>query len=644
MRKTFDALQEAVFIIDAKTVQITDCNSAASEMFGYSRKEILGQTTSFLHVNEAELQKFRDHLSLALRERGHLHLPEFHMKRKNGDIFTTDHSVMPLEDDHGERIGWVSVIRDITERMQAEEALRAREAQLSTLIESLPFELFGIARDGRYFLQNEVCRKHWGDFIGKTPKEVANDQNTLNIWLDNNRRAFAGEIVKGEIELMIGGEKRYVYNVISPILSKGQVDGIVGFNIDITERKQTEKELEEHRTHLEELVDQRTKEISALNGQLRQSQKLEAVGILAGGIAHEFSNILTTMKGSMYLIQKKLPEGSQAMKYAEQILASMKKANTLSQGLLTFSRKQKITLKPVHLNEIIRSVGKMLSQLIGEDIEFTVTLSGENPKVMADVNQIEQVLVNLVTNARDAMPAGGRLSIGTSVMNMDENFAKQHGYGVSGEYVVLTVSDSGTGIDEAIRGKIFEPFFTTKVVGKGSGLGLAVTYGIVKQHKGFIDAESMPGEGTTFKIYFPTVKVEVNEPLGQDISPTVRGSETVLLAEDDEDARTIMGEMLRMGGYTVLEAGDGEEAIRVYRENKDRLQLVFLDVRMPKKNGREVYEEIKQIHPATKFLFISGYTADIMDSLGVGEGGINFISKAASPDEILGKIREVLDQ
>ncbi|SPQ00609.1 putative Histidine kinase [Candidatus Sulfobium mesophilum] len=644
LRKTFDALQEAVFIIDAKTVQITDCNSAASEMFGYSRKEILGQTTSFLHVNEAELQKFRDHLSLALRERGHLHLPEFHMKRKNGDIFTTDHSVMPLEDDHGERIGWVSVIRDITERMQAEEALRAREAQLSTLIESLPFELFGIARDGRYFLQNEVCRKHWGDFIGKTPKEVANDQNTLNIWLHNNRRAFAGEIVKGEIELMIGGEKRYVYNVISPILSKGQVDGIVGFNIDITERKQTEKELEEHRTHLEKLVDQRTKEISALNGQLRQSQKLEAVGILAGGIAHEFSNILTTMKGSMYLIQKKLPEGSQAMKYAEQILASMKKANTLSQGLLTFSRKQKITLKPVHLNEIIRSVGKMLSQLIGEDMELAVTLSGENPKVMADVNQIEQVLVNLVTNARDAMPAGGRLSIGTSVMNMDENFAKQHGYGVSGEYVVLTVSDSGTGIDEAIRGKIFEPFFTTKVVGKGSGLGLAVTYGIVKQHKGFIDAESIPGEGTTFKIYFPTVKVEVNEPLGQDISPTVRGSETVLLAEDDEDARTIMGEMLRMGGYTVLEAGDGEEAIRVYRENKDRPQLVFLDVRMPKKNGREVYEEIKQIHPATKFLFISGYTADIMDSLGVGEGGINFISKAASPDEILGKIREVLDQ
>ena len=482
LRKTFDALQEAVFIIDAKTVQITDCNSAASEMFGYSRKEILGQTTSFLHVNEAELQKFRDHLSLAVRERGHLHLPEFHMKRKNGDIFTTDHSVMPLEDDHGECIGWVSVIRDITERMQAEEALRAREAQLSTLIASLPFELFGIARDGRYFLQNEVCRKHWGDFIGKKPKEVANDQNTLDIWLDNNRRAFAGEIVKGEIELMIGDEKRYVYNIISPILSEGQVDGIVGFNIDITERKQTEKELEEHRTHLEELVDQRTKELSALNGQLRQSQKLEAVGILAGGIAHEFSNILTTMKGSMYLIQKKLPEGSQAMKYAEQILASMKKANTLSQGLLTFSRKQKITLKPVHLNEIIRSVGKMLSQLIGEDIEMAVTLSGENPKVMADVNQIEQVLVNLVTNARDAMPAGGRLSLGTSVMNMDENFTKQHGYGVSGEYVVLTVSDSGTGIDEAIRGKIFEPFFTTKVVGKGSGLGLAVTYGIVKQH------------------------------------------------------------------------------------------------------------------------------------------------------------------
>ena len=191
---------------------------------------------------------------------------------------------------------------------------------------------------------------------------------------------------------------------------------------------------------------------------------------------------------------------------------------------------------------------------------------------------------------------------------------------------------------------IFEPFLTTKVVGKGSGLGLAVTYGIVKQHNGFIDVESVIGKGTTFKIYFPTVETKVVQPIDQDVPPKIVGAETVLLAEDDEDARTIMSEMLRMTGYTVLEARDGEEAIRVFMENKDRVQLVFLDVRMPNKNGREVYEEIKKAYPETKFLFMSGYTADIMDEFEVKEGKINFISKAALPDEVLRTIREVFDQ
>jgi signal transduction histidine kinase len=426
--------------------------------------------------------------------------------------------------------------------------------------------------------------------------------------------------------------------------AQGNELGIIGVITDITERKQAEMELEKYHNQLEKLVEQRSKELSLLNDQLRQSQKLEAVGILAGGIAHEFSNILATMKGSMYLIHKKLPEGSPVMKYAQQVLASINKANILSKDLLTFSRKQKISLRPLHFNEIIGNVGKMLIHLIGEDIEFAMMLSEKNPTVMADMNQIEQVLVNLATNARDAMPNGGRLTIGTAVMKMDEDFKKQHGYGVPGEYVVLIISDSGTGIEEAIRGKIFEPFFTTKAVGKGSGLGLAVTYGIVKKHNGFIDVESVIGEGTTFKIYFPTVAAEVIQPIGRDRGPAKGGAETILLAEDDEDARATMSEMVGMSGYTLLEARDGEEAIRVFAENKDRIQLVLLDVRMPKKNGRVVYEEIKRTRPQTKFLFISGYTADIMDSLCVSEGGINFISKTVSPDEILRKIRQVLDQ
>jgi PAS domain S-box-containing protein len=268
-------------------------------LFGYTENELVG-TNALRLIHPDDLPGVIDDLNRVISNPEVLLTASYRIKRKDGEwriLESTGSNQLrnPLIR------GIVVNSRDMTERSLAEEALRAREAQLSTLVESLPFELFGIGRDGRYFLQNEVCRKQWGDLIGKKPEEVANDQNTLNIWLDNNRRAFAGDIVKGEIELTIGGENRYLFNIVSPILNKGQVDGIVGFNIDITERRHTEEELSKYREHLEELVAQRTEEISALNKQLLQSQKLEAVGILAGGVAHEFSNILATMKGSAYL-------------------------------------------------------------------------------------------------------------------------------------------------------------------------------------------------------------------------------------------------------------------------------------------------------------------------------------------------------
>lgn len=568
---------------------------------------------------------------------------------KDGRLFERYSFPMSMD---GVIIGRVWSFRDITGRRQTEEALRESKDQFRKVVENSPLALALIKSDGVI----EYINLKAIETFGYLPKDIPDmDRWWVQAYPEKTYReeviaqwmGLVGEALAHNHEI----EQRE-YRVtckdgsvkVAAIFGVWIADKALVIFDDITERKQAEMELEKYRTQLEKLVEQRTKELSLLNDQLRQSQKLEAVGILAGGIAHEFSNILSTMKGSMYLIDKKLPKDSPVMKYAEQILASINKANTLSQGLLTFSRKQAISLKPVHFNEIIHNVGKMLIQLIGEDIELEIMLSDKNATVMADKNQIEQVLVNLTTNARDAMPDGGRLIIVTDIMKMDEDFKKQHGYGVPGEYVVLTISDSGTGMEEAISGKIFEPFFTTKAVGKGSGLGLAVTYGIVKQHNGFIDVESVYGKGTTFRICFPTVEAEVSQPAGQDRPEAIGGTETVLLAEDDEDARATMSEMLRITGYTVLEARDGEEAIRMFMKNKDRVQLVFVDVRMPKKNGRVVYEEIKERHPQTKFLFTSGYTADIMDSLGVSEGGVNFISKAALPDEILRKIREVLDQ
>ncbi len=649
-RLLFEAANDGIFIHDESG--FTDCNQKGAEMYGLTKEEIIGRLLSEFAPkrqpdgrlsSEVAGEKIRAALN------GVPQVFEWQPVHADGSPIGVEITLSRLE--LGGKIYLQAIVRDISERKRAEREIAERGVMVQQIMDTASVGIGLVDKRGRITHANRCMAEMFGCAMEELIESEYADHVHSSERESSRLNMFA--LLASTIP-SVNLERHYVRKDGTEFWghlacrrfhdAQGNELGIIGVITDITERKQAEMELEKYRTQLEKLVEQRTKELSLLNDQLRQSQKLEAVGILAGGIAHEFSNILATMKGSVYLIQKKLPEGIPVMKYAQQILASINKANILSQDLLTFSRKQKISLRPVHFNEIIGNVGKMLIQLIGEDLELAIMLSDNNPTVMADINQIEQVLVNLATNARDAMPDGGRLTIGTDVMKMDEEFKKQHGYGVPGEYVVLTISDNGTGIEEAIRGKIFEPFFTTKAVGKGSGLGLAVTYGIVKKHNGFIDVESVTGEGTTFRIYFPTVEAEVIKPIGRDRRLATGGTETILLAEDDEDARATMSEMVRMIGYTVLEARDGEEAIKVFMENKDRIQLVFLDVRMPKKNGRVVYEEIKKIHPQTKFLFISGYTADIMDSLGVSEEGINFISKAASPDEILRKIREVLDQ
>ena len=411
----------------------------------------------------------------------------------------------------------------------------------------------------------------------------------------------------------------------------------------IDERARAEAELRRYRHHLEELVEERSREISALNDQLQQSQKLEAVGLLAGGIAHDFNNILTTIKGSMYIISKRLGEDSPLLKYSAQVQSSVNKANSLAQSLLAFSRRQTVILRPVDLNEIIEKTGKLLGQILGEHIELQLLLVAERTVVLAEGSQIEQILLNLATNSRDAMPERGKLVIETDIVFMDEEFVRKHGFGVAGKYILLVVSDTGTGMAMETREKIFEPFFTTKELGKGSGLGLAVSYGIVRQHNGYILCESVPGRGTAFRIYLPAVEtapVSIKEP---DVASPSEGTETILLAEDDPDTRKTVREVLSLSGYTVLEAGDGENAVSIHSEYFDRIDLAVLDVRMPKMNGWEVYEAIKSAGGRTAFLFMSGYTDEIIDGEGIVERGLNFISKSAAPGEILSKIREVLD-
>lgn len=371
---------------------------------------------------------------------------------------------------------------------------------------------------------------------------------------------------------------------------------------------------------------------------------MEATGQLAGGIAHDFNNILTAIIGYGNLLKIKLKDNAHLQAYADQILASSDRAANLTQSLLAFGRKQIFIPMPVNLNEIVKRTEKLLSRIISENIELSAALTDKRLVVMADSGQIEQVLINLCTNARDAMPDGGILTAKTELIDLDSEFIHAHGYGKPGTYALASVSDTGTGMTEEIKKRIFEPFFTTKEIGKGTGLGLAIVYGIIKQHNGYINVYSEQGKGTTFKVYLPVVEAEVREEkLSEHITHT-GGTETILLAEDDIDVRKMTMTVLEEFGYTVIEAADGEEAINKFIANKDRVHLSLLDIIMPKKDGKEVCGVMKEIKPDVKVLFASGYASDIIHKMEIIEKGVNFIAKPVSPTELLRKVREVLDK
>ncbi len=381
-----------------------------------------------------------------------------------------------------------------------------------------------------------------------------------------------------------------------------------------------------------------------LEEQLLQSQKMEAIGQLSGGIAHDFNNILTAIMGYANLLKAKTQQDDLLQSYVSQVLTASNRAKNLTKNLLAFSRKQIMNPRPVNVNEIITNLDKLLIQLIREDIELKTLLAPEDLTIMADSGQIEQVLVNLVTNARDAMPQGGALTIETTLCDIEEKYADRHFFEKQGKHACISITDTGTGMDAKTKEKIFEPFFTTKEVGRGTGLGLSIVYGIIKQHNGNINVYSEPGLGTTFRMYFPLIESKPEEQRLPELPEPKGGTETILLAEDDADVRELTKTILAEAGYRVLEATDGEDAIKVFDEHQDDIGLVLLDVIMPKKNGKEVYNWIKTKRPSAKVLFMSGYSADIIFKKGVLEEGLNLISKPVTIQELLWKVREVIDK
>jgi signal transduction histidine kinase len=414
--------------------------------------------------------------------------------------------------------------------------------------------------------------------------------------------------------------------------------------------------LREAKAALERLVAERTAELAEANvalrqemdqsaqleEQMRQAQKLEAVGRLAGGVAHDFNNLLTIITGYAEVLMDAVPQEHPDHEFVVEIGKAAARAATLTRQLLAFSRQQVLEPKLLDLNEVVRQTDKMLSRLIGEDLLLSLSLADRLGRVKADPGQIDQVLMNLVVNARDAMPKGGRLTIETCNVELDTGYTQYHLEVEAGPYVMLAVSDTGVGMDPDTRGRIFEPFFTTKPAGTGTGLGLSTVFGIVKQSGGHIYVYSEPGQGSTFKIYLPVAKGEppVAEPTVGPQAPS--GTETLLLVEDDDAVRAVTRLALERSGYTVLEAASGREAIAMAEHHSGRIDLLISDVVMPEIGGREVAEAITEARPQTKVLYLSGYTDDAVVRHGILRAEVAFLQKPFTPAALARKVRKVL--
>jgi nitrogen-specific signal transduction histidine kinase/CheY-like chemotaxis protein len=381
-----------------------------------------------------------------------------------------------------------------------------------------------------------------------------------------------------------------------------------------------------------------------LEERLRQAQKMEAVGQLAGGVAHDFNNLLTIITGYSELLLGSLPPGDQGLEFLRQIKQAGERAASLTRQLLAFGRKQTLHIQVLDLNALVHNLQKMLRRLIGENIDIVIEPDPLLGKVKVDPVQIEQVLLNLAVNARDAMPEGGTLTVATANVELDEVWGQSRPELVPGPYVQLTVRDTGCGMDSAVKAHLFEPFFTTKEVGKGTGLGLATVYGIVKQSGGHVEVDSKPGRGATFRIYLPRLE-EADARFLEEESPEELpgGKETVLLVEDEEEVRKFLRHSLQLNGYTVLEAASGTEALQVCAEHQGEIALLVTDVIMPQLNGRQLAERAATLQQDLRVLYISGYTDRVLDDHGVLGPGIAFLQKPVTPRALAEKVREVLD-
>ena len=634
-----ETLPDAIVAVDRNGI-IIQVNSQAQELFGYRRDELIGQKVEMLVPESYRPQHHNHRANFAQTPKTRRMGADLDLygRRRNGSQFPVEISLSPVATEEGMLV--LSAIRDISDRKRmAEELRRASEelhrrtveqlgeyrARLVSIIDSSEDAILSKDLNGVITSWNRGAEHIYGytpdEAIGKHISLLTPGDRTGEIAEILGRIAH-GETVEHHESVRVTKDGRQLNVSISVSPLRDATDEIVGASViarDITAQKRSE-------------------------GQLRQAQKMEAIGRLAGGVAHDFNNILGIINACTEFLRDRIDPAAEPSLYVENIKKASERGRALTKQLLAFSRTSAIQPRVLDLNERLRDISKLLRPLLGDDVEILVVPRSSSAVVEADPGQLDQIVVNLAVNARDAMPHGGKFILETGAVKFDEAFAEQNQAMRPGKYILLTVSDTGNGMDEATMSRIFEPFFTTKDVGKGTGLGLATVYGIVKQSSGHILVYSEPGHGTTFKIYLPSAEHKIgvgSRTEVETVGPKRQGT-TILLVEDDEIMRSLTRQLLQEHGYTVVEADDGKSALEWAESHPQPVDLLLTDVVMRRMSGPELVERLHASRPALKVVYMSGYTGELIAEREMLQRGITLLEKPFSRTALLNTIHATL--